>query len=86
MARQVNIHEAKTHLSRLVARVEQGEEVAIARNGKVVAMLTRPDHGKPPQLGFGWAKARMKIAEDFDAPLPSDVLASFHEGSIEPSD
>jgi len=73
---EVNIHEAKTHLSKLLARVAAGEEVVISRAGKPVARLT--PIGKHPRkrapgrdAGAGW------IADDFDAPLPKDVLAHF---------
>jgi prevent-host-death family protein len=65
MAAPVNIHEAKTHLSRLVERAEAGEEIVIARAGKPVARLgpLREKRG-PRQLG-GW-EGRVWIAADFD--------------------
>jgi prevent-host-death family protein len=72
---QVNIHEAKTHLSRLLQRVAAGEEIVIARGGKPVARLV------PLQLGgtraFGLDRGRVEIAKDFDSPLPAEVLADF---------
>lgn len=78
--RQVNVHEAKTHLSRLLAAVERGEEVRIARNGEVVAVLNRPRVSKSARLKAGWAKGKMKIADDFTAPLPADVMRHFNGG------
>jgi prevent-host-death family protein len=65
MAAPVNIHEAKTHLSRLVERVEAGEEIVIARAGKPVARLAPlRDRREPRQLGA--LKGRIWIADDFD--------------------
>jgi len=65
---QVNVHEAKTHLSKLLTRVAQGEEIVIARSGKAVAKLIpiREEQARFPgrYAGQGY------IAEDFDAPLP----------------
>jgi prevent-host-death family protein len=72
--RPVNIHEAKTHFSRLIERVERGEEVVIARGGKPVARLV-PLDGRPRDLGR--MRGRIRVADDFDAPLPPEVLAGF---------
>jgi prevent-host-death family protein len=72
----VNVHQAKTHLSRLLARVARGEEVVIARAGKPVAKLVPvTEHSGGRQLGRDSGKVR--IANDFDAPLPDDLLADF---------
>jgi antitoxin (DNA-binding transcriptional repressor) of toxin-antitoxin stability system len=72
----VNIYEAKTGLSRLITRAERGEDVIIARAGKPVARLARLD---PPtrRVRFGVLKGRVRVADDFDAPLPEEVLAAF---------
>ena len=72
----VGVHEAKTHLSQLLERVERGEEVRIARRGKVVAHLVAPPPSTERRLGLD--VGRLHIADDFDAPLPDDVLDSFH--------
>lgn len=71
----VNVHEAKTHLSRLLERVVHGEEVIIARAGTPVARLVpfRPSRMRALGLDAG----RLVIADDFDAPLPAEVLADF---------
>jgi prevent-host-death family protein len=76
MAR-VGMHEAKTHLSRLVERVEAGEDVVIQRNGKPVARLV-PVTEEPRSLASvrGVWRGRVQIAEDFDE-LPRDVAAAF---------
>jgi len=66
---EVNIHEAKTHLSRLLERVAMGEEVIIAKAGTPVAKLVPV---KPAGRGFkfGSAKGKIVIADDFNDPLP----------------
>jgi len=72
----INIHEAKTHLSRIVDEVAAGKEVLIAKAGKPMARLSplKPTH-KP--IRFGLLKGKVKIAADFDAPLPDDIIDSF---------
>ncbi|MGO8759487.1 MAG: type II toxin-antitoxin system Phd/YefM family antitoxin [Terracidiphilus sp.] len=69
----VNIFEAKTQLSRLIASAEKGDDVIIARAGKPVARLTRLEPAKKP-IRFGGLKGKIWIADDFDAPLPEDFL------------
>jgi prevent-host-death family protein len=73
----INVHQAKTHLSRLLERVEQGEEIVTARAGKPVARLVpvAPEL-KPRRLGL--LRGQINVPDDFDAPLPPDVLASFY--------
>ncbi|HCE09693.1 MAG TPA: type II toxin-antitoxin system prevent-host-death family antitoxin [Oxalobacteraceae bacterium] len=75
----INIHEAKTQFSRLIDAVSQGEEIIIAKAGKPAARLV-PIQAQKPVLRFGVLKGKIKIAKDFDAPLPEEVLAAF-EGS-----
>jgi prevent-host-death family protein len=78
MTLTVNIHEAKTHLSRLLTRVSSGEEVIIAKAGKPVARLVpikeKSAHRKP-----GSAAGKVVIMPDFDAPLPEDIIQAFEE-------
>jgi prevent-host-death family protein len=76
MAITVNIHEAKTHLSRLLQRVMAGEEIILAKAGKPVARLV-PFTAQPMQRLPGSAKGQIWIAPDFDAPLPDKLLAAF---------
>jgi len=75
---QVNVHEAKTHFSKLLRRIEAGEEVIIARGGKPVAKLVPLDDATKRRQ-FGRDKGKMWIADDFDAPLPDDILAEFYK-------
>lgn len=72
----INIHEAKTHLSRLVEVVAAGEEVIIAKAGKPMARLVSLA-APPRRRKLGLLAGKMIIPDDFDAPLPEDVLASF---------
>ncbi len=76
----VNMHEAKTHLSQLVAKVEAGEEVVISRAGKPVAKLTPLQPAKRPKFGF--AKGTIKIVGDINDPLPDEWLDQFYNAPI----
>jgi prevent-host-death family protein len=73
----INLYEAKTKLSELVDRAAAGEEIVIARHGRPVARLVAyaPPPGKRRKLGA--LAGRAWIADDFDAPLPEDILADF---------
>jgi prevent-host-death family protein len=70
----VNVHEAKTHLSRLLARVAAGEEIVISRYGRPVARLV-PAHPPPqPRVAGTWENAII-MADDFDDELPEHWMA-----------
>ena len=75
MTMSVGVHEAKTHLSRLLERVAAGEEIEITNRGRVVARLVAPDRRASLNLGFD--RGRIWVADDFDAPLPEDLQAAF---------
>lgn len=79
----VNIHEAKTQFSKLIARVQQGEEVVISKAGKPVARLV-PEAGTRQPRKPGSARGQLHVHADFDTPLPDDLLAAF-EGAEDPS-
>jgi prevent-host-death family protein len=72
----VNIHEAKTHLSRLVEEVAAGEEIIIAKAGKPRARLV-PLGYLPKRRQLGIFKGQLNVPVDFDAPLPDDILVLF---------
>ena len=74
--KSVNMHEAKTHLSRLVERAAAGEEIIIAKGGRPVARLVALDHDPSPRV-FGTMRGKIRLADDFDAPLPPELLAYF---------
>lgn len=71
----VNVHHAKTHLSRLLAQVENGEEIVIARNGKPVARLesVRKRGRRQPDI----FKGKIKIPDSFFDPLPEEELQAW---------
>ena len=74
----VNIHEAKTRFSKLIIQASKGEEIIIARAGKPVAKLValeKPKKSRKP----GSAKGQVTMSDDFDAPLPDDILESFYK-------
>jgi prevent-host-death family protein len=72
----INIHSAKTHFSSLLAEVEAGEEIIIAKAGKPVARLMPLEYGKAPRKP-GSMKGRISMSDDFDAPLSPELLKVF---------
>ena len=78
----VNIHDAKTHLSRLLQRVASGEEITIARSGVPVARLVGVAPEKKKIRPLGMDRGKIWIADDFDAPLPDDLLKAFYGGEL----
>jgi prevent-host-death family protein len=74
LMKSVNVHDAKTHFSRLLGEVERGGEVIIARAGKPIARLV-PHEIRRPAPVFGADRGTLKVPEDFDAPLPELVAA-----------
>ncbi|HEY5318781.1 MAG TPA: type II toxin-antitoxin system prevent-host-death family antitoxin [Solirubrobacteraceae bacterium] len=76
MAPTYNMHDAKTHLSRLAERAAQGEEIVIARNGRPLARLGPLTETRKP-IKFGLWKGKVWTSEDFDGPLPPDIQRYF---------
>jgi prevent-host-death family protein len=76
MSRTVNLHAAKTHLSRLVEEAANGEDIIIAKAGRPIVRLV-PVANTRRRTGFGADKGRISVARDFDAPLPAAVLRAF---------
>ena len=73
-ARQVNVHQAKTQLSKLLAEVERGTEVIVARNGRPVANLVPFPTPVKKRLRIGDWKGQIWMSPDFDAPLTDEEL------------
>ncbi len=73
---KVNVHEAKTRFSRLLRRVAAGEEITIANRGVPVARLV-PVATEGTTRKLGYFRGQMSIPDDFDAPLPDDILDAF---------
>ena len=72
----VNVHDAKTHFSRLVDAAANGEEIIIAKAGKPAARLVPLERVKSARR-FGALKGKIRISDDFNEALPDDVIASF---------
>jgi prevent-host-death family protein len=75
MTKSVGVHEAKTHLSRLLEDVAAGEEVVITRRGEEVASLVPIRGSSVRRLGID--RGKFVVPEDFDAPLSDELLAAF---------
>jgi prevent-host-death family protein len=76
MTTTLNLYEAKTQLSKLVERAAAGEEIVIAKAGKPVARLLPVEARREPRRP-GLMKGKIWIAEDFDEPLPEEIMAAF---------
>ncbi|MFD9287026.1 type II toxin-antitoxin system Phd/YefM family antitoxin [Streptomyces sp. NPDC060030] len=74
-ARQYNVHEAKTHFSRILQQVETGEEVVISRAGEPIAKVV-PLHPKVRRTGRGSLRGQIHIPDDFDE-FPDDIADAF---------
>ncbi|MEA3416276.1 MAG: type II toxin-antitoxin system prevent-host-death family antitoxin [Thermodesulfobacteriota bacterium] len=71
-----NVREAKTHLSILLQAVASGADVIIAKAGKPMARLSSIEESRS-QIRFGVLKGKVKVSDDFDAPLPDNILSEF---------
>lgn len=74
---QVNVHDAKTHLSSLLARVEAGEEIIIARAGTPIARLSPVGVPEARARHFGQDEGLFVVPDDLDEPLPDEILQGF---------
>jgi len=72
----VNIHEAKTHFSRLIERAVHGEEVIVARSGKPLVRIV-PIGGPTRTRTPGLSEGHVRIADTFDEPIPDSLLDAF---------
>ncbi|MDM8536678.1 type II toxin-antitoxin system Phd/YefM family antitoxin [Desulfobacterales bacterium HSG17] len=76
--KQVNIHQAKSNLSKLLLEVEKGSEIVLARNGKPIAKIVPFDSGSGRIRKPGSAKGQFKLTDAFFAPLPEDIMEFFY--------
>jgi prevent-host-death family protein len=74
----VNIHDAKTNFSKLINQVLKGDDIIIARDGKPLVRLVAYSEVINERHG-GQLRGLIKISDDFDAPLPDDLLKLFHQ-------
>lgn len=84
MTIQVNVHEAKTNLSKLLQAVERGEKVTIARGNVPVAELTKIE-AKPIKRQLGTYRGVLSVPDDFDTMMQDEIEEMFHGGPIEPT-
>lgn len=82
---KINIHQAKTQLSKLVEEAAKGEEIIIAKAGKPIAKLVALEKKNQHPRKPGALKGQIQISDDFDAPMGEEELAAWHESSINPS-
>lgn len=75
----LNIHEAKTHLSRILERVSGGETIIIAKAGKPVAKIVPLDDEKPAGKRLGFLTGQVAVPDDFDAMGSEDIVAVFED-------
>jgi prevent-host-death family protein len=78
--RTINVHQAKTNLSKLLADVELGEEIIIANRGVPVAKLIPFQQASARRASLGQDRGRFVVPENFNDPLPEDILAGFEGG------
>ncbi|MHC5728236.1 MAG: type II toxin-antitoxin system Phd/YefM family antitoxin [Nostoc sp.] len=76
----VNIHQAKTNLSKLLSRVELGEEIIISNRGIAIAKLVPFRSSLNRFNSLGQDKGRFVVPDDFNAPMPEEILAAFEGG------
>jgi prevent-host-death family protein len=77
----VNIHQAKTNLSRLLSRVELGEEIVISNRGIPIAKLVPFRTSLDRRSSLGQDRGKFVVPDDFNAPMPEDILVSFEGGA-----
>lgn len=77
--KSVNIDEAKARLSEWVDAAAAGEDVVVCRNGRPIARITQLEPTKRV-IKLGVLKGKIRVSDDFDAPLPDEVLAGFEGG------
>ncbi|MBD2141206.1 type II toxin-antitoxin system Phd/YefM family antitoxin [Anabaena sp. FACHB-1250] len=77
----VNIHQAKTNLSRLLSRVELGEEIIISNRGVPVAKLVPFRTSLDRRSSLGQDRGKFIVPDDFNAPLPEEILVAFEGGA-----
>ncbi|MEO8668943.1 MAG: type II toxin-antitoxin system prevent-host-death family antitoxin [Bauldia sp.] len=84
-AKQINIYDAKTQFSSLVDKASKGESFIIAKAGTPMAKLVPLSEGAEPKkkFKFGTMKGKIHVPDDFDAPLPDEVLDLFYRGGFD---
>ena len=86
MSEQVNIHEAKTHFSRLVERAAAGEEIVIAKAGQPRARLVPLERPSGRRRGYGSMRGKIWLADDWNSEETNEAIAELFFGESEPAD
>jgi prevent-host-death family protein len=81
MTKQVSVQDAKKQLSILLDRVSKGERFVITKRGRPAALLSPVQKSKRRKSRIGFMKGKIKLAPDFDEPLPEEILAAFEGGA-----
>lgn len=84
--RSVNMHEAKTHLSRYIARVEAGEKILLCRRNEPVAEIRPVPRARRKPRPFGLDRGKFEVPESFFDPLPDEFIDAFENGPVFPDE
>lgn len=83
---RLNMHEAKTHLSRYVAQLREGETILLCRRNEPVAEIRALPSTRKKRRPFGLARGQFTVPDSFFEPLPEEVVASFETGPVHPGE
>lgn len=83
---RLNMHEAKTHLSRYVAQLREGETILLCRRNEPVAEIRALPSTRKKRRPFGLARGQFTVPDSFFEPLPEEVVASFQAGPVKPGE
>ena len=83
---RLNMHEAKTHLSRYVARLEEGDVILLCRRNEPVAEIRALPRARTKRRPFGLARGQFSVPDSFFDPLPADILDAFEKGPVFPEE
>ena len=83
---RLNMHEAKTHLSRYVAQLQEGETILLCRRNEPVAEIRALPRAPTKRRPFGLARGQFQVPDSFFEPLPDDILNAFQKGPVFPEE
>ena len=83
---RLNMHEAKTHLSRYVAQLQEGESILLCRRNEPVAEIRALPRARTERRPFGLARGQFTVPDSFFDPLPDDILEAFEKGPVFPEE
>ena len=83
---RINMHEAKTHLSRYVAQLQEGETILLCRRNEPVAEIRALPRARAKRRPFGLARGQFTVPDSFFEPLPDDILEAFDKGPLFPEE